>query len=83
MPNGGHAMSIPYEQLKDSALNLDLNARANLARLLLESLDELSEAENEALWLDEAERRQQEVAAGTAKLRDGGEVFQRVAESLK
>jgi hypothetical protein len=75
-------MSIPFDQIKDSALNLDLNARATLARLLLESLDELSEAENDALWLDEAERRQREVLAGEARLRDGEEACRRVVAVL-
>lgn len=76
-------MSIPFDQIKSGALNLDLNSRATLARILLESLDETSEAENEALWLDEAERRQREVLTGAAQMRDGEEVFRRVAAALK
>lgn len=76
-------MSILFDQIKDSALNLDLNSRTALARLLLDSLDELSEAENDTLWLDEAERRQREVLAGEEGLLDGEEVFSRVTSALQ
>lgn len=76
-------MSVQFDQIKNGALNLDLNSRATLARILLESLDEMSEAENEALWLDEAERRQREVLTGAAQMCDGEEVFRRVAAALK
>lgn len=76
-------MSMPFEQIKNSALSLDLASRADLARILLESLDEPSDAETDALWLEEAERRRQEVSAGAARLRDGDEVFRRIAAMLE
>jgi len=55
------------EQIVAAALKLDHKSRARIARRLLESLDELSEAEAEALWLDEAERRLQEMRDGNVK----------------
>ena len=63
-----------FEKVREQALNLDLDARVALARALLESLEDLSEAENESLWLEEAEKRQQEVREGRIKLVPGDEV---------
>ncbi|HYU33200.1 MAG TPA: addiction module protein [Thermoanaerobaculia bacterium] len=68
------AVGSEFEKVREQALNLDLDARAALARALLESLEDLSEAENESLWLAEAERRQQEVREGRVKLVPGDDV---------
>ena len=45
------------KELEAEIKKLDLKDRAALAKLIVESLDELSEAELEALWVEEAERR--------------------------
>jgi hypothetical protein len=63
-----------FEQVRAQALRLDLDARAALARVQLESLEPPTEAENERLWLDEAERRQREVREGRVQLVPGDEV---------
>lgn len=51
--------------LERAVLDLPATDRARIAHELLESLDELSPAELETLWLDEAERRLAELDAGT------------------
>jgi putative addiction module component (TIGR02574 family) len=51
-------------ELQSEVLKLDPPTRAWLAEVLLRSLDELSEGEAEALWLDEAERRERAWDAG-------------------
>jgi len=48
------------EELKAEALRLAPEDRAKLAHALLESLEDLSEAEIESLWVDEALRRDKE-----------------------
>jgi hypothetical protein len=48
-------MSI--EEIEAEALKLDPKARARLAERLLESLEILSDSENERLWAEESERR--------------------------
>jgi hypothetical protein len=48
-------MSI--EEIEAEALKLAPQARARLAEKLLESLETLSDQENEALWAEEADRR--------------------------
>jgi hypothetical protein len=70
----GRAVGSEFEKLREQALNLDLNARATLAQILLESLEDLAETESESMWLSEAERRQQEVREGRIKLVPGDEV---------
>ena len=57
---------VTIDELMREALTLDPQGRARLAHRLLDSLDELSEAEVEQLWLAEAARRDAEIDAGAA-----------------
>jgi hypothetical protein len=68
-------MSI--EELKAEALRLDPAARADLARLLLASLDAMSEAEIDRLWIDEAIARDDELDRGAARAYPADEVLAR------
>ncbi len=52
---------MTIDELMREALTLDPQGRAHLAHRLLDSLDELSEAEVEQLWLAEAARRDAEM----------------------
>jgi hypothetical protein len=71
------------EELKEEALKLAPEARAKLAQALLASLEDLSEAEIEMLWLDEADRRNQEIDAGQVSLRPADEVLQDARSRLR
>ena len=55
-------MSI--KEIEAEIQKLDLKDRATLAKWIVESLDELSETEIEALWAEEAERRLDELEQG-------------------
>jgi hypothetical protein len=66
---------VTIDELRREALRLDPSARADLARDLLTSLDELSEAEVEQLWLEEAVRRHDEVASGQVHTVEMEDVF--------
>jgi hypothetical protein len=63
-------MSI--DNIEEEALKLEPRARARLAKRLLESLETLSDEENERLWVDEAERRDAawDSAPGSARAAD-------------
>ena len=52
------------KELEAEIRKLDLKERAALAKSIVESLDDLSEAEIEALWAEEAERRLDELEQG-------------------
>jgi len=66
---------MTIDELKREALKPDAATRAALARGLLVSLDDLSEAEVERLWLEEAVRRDEEMATGNVKPIPMDEVF--------
>jgi hypothetical protein len=57
---------VTIDELMREALTLDPQGRAHLAHRLLDSLDELSEAQVEQLWLAEAACRDAEIDAGAA-----------------
>ena len=65
------AVDSEFEKVRAQALTLDLDARTALVQILLESLEDLTEAQVESLWLSEAERRQREVREGRVKLVPG------------
>jgi putative addiction module component (TIGR02574 family) len=68
-------MSRDLEDIAAEVLELPLNKRAELASRLLESLDDLSEAEYDQLWAAEAERRFAEYKAGNMETVSYEEVF--------
>lgn len=67
--------------LEAELLDLAPRERARLARRLLESLEALSEQEIEALWLEEADRRDQQLDADPSRAIPGADVL-REARSL-
>jgi len=69
---------MTVDELRRAALQLDHAARAKLGHDLLESLDDLSEGENEQLWLQEAVRRHDAIAAGEVETIPGDEVLAQV-----
>jgi hypothetical protein len=68
---------MSVDELKAEALRLSPEMRAYLARELLASLDTLSDAEMEQLWLDEAIRRDDDLDSGAAKAYPADEVIER------
>ena len=66
---------MKVEELEAEALQLDVRERARLAAKLLSSLDTLSDAENERLWAEEAERRDRELDEGRSTGRPAQEVI--------
>ena len=74
---------MSVDELKAEVLRLDPQTRAFLARELLASLDALSEAEIENLWLDEALRRDDEVDSGVTRAYPADEVLDRARTRRK
>ncbi|HEY0157936.1 MAG TPA: addiction module protein [Thermoanaerobaculia bacterium] len=71
-------MARDLEEIAAEALALPLTARAELASQLLESLDDLTDEENERLWAAEAERRFAEYKAGNIDSVPAEELFARL-----
>ncbi|MHB0981372.1 MAG: addiction module protein [Thermoleophilia bacterium] len=61
------AGAMKVEELMRAALTLDAASRASMAHELLNSLESLSGAEADQLWVEEAQRRSAEIDAGTAQ----------------
>lgn len=73
---------MKFEEIQQAALNLTPEERARLAHGLVQSLDSATAAEIEALWLEEAGRRNDEMDKGTVKSIPGNEVFKRIRTHL-
>jgi putative addiction module component (TIGR02574 family) len=71
------------ETIRHEALALTPQERAQLAEQLLSSLDTLTEAENEQLWLQEAARRADEIDKGLVQLIPADVVYQEALALLK
>lgn len=72
-------MSI--EEFEAEALKLDAKARARLVGKLLESLDGLSPEENDAVWAEEAARRDAHMDSQSG--RSAADVFKDAQSGLK
>jgi len=72
-----------YEEIMSAALALPAGSRAMLAEQLLERLAVHEQERINALWVEEAERRDQELEDGTVKALPGEEVMNRLRERLK
>ena len=70
------------QQIAEAAMKLDPRARARLVKRLLESLETLSDEENEALWIEEAQRRDREMDAEDGKARPADDVFREARSRL-
>ena len=68
---------MTVDELRAEVLRLDPQTRAYLARELLASLDTLSDAEIEKLWVGEAVRRDEELDSGAARAYPADEVLDR------
>lgn len=70
------------KELEAEINKLDLKDRAALAKRIVESLDELSEAEIEELWTEEAERRLDELEQGVVKEIPAEEALRRARAAI-
>ncbi len=73
---------MSLEELESEAMKLDPKARARLAERLLESLDTLSDAENERIWAGEADRRDRDLDSDKDGGRRGDEVLRDARDRL-
>jgi putative addiction module component (TIGR02574 family) len=69
--------------IEQSVLRLPKPDRAHLAHLLLDSLDDPSDTDIQALWLNAAKRRADEIDNGKAKLVSGEDLERQVQALFK
>lgn len=71
------------DDLLPAALALSPKERAKLAREILLSLHDATDSDVDAAWVDEIDRRAQEVENGTAELVDWDTARPRIAQRLQ
>lgn len=71
------------KKCEEQALQLPPHDRAILAEHLIASLDELNAAENERVWVEEAERRYQAYKEGEITARSVEEAIRDVRARIK
>ena len=73
---------MSLEELETEIKKLTLKERAALAKWIVQSLDDLSESEIEALWAEEAERRLDELEQGLETEIPAEEVLRRARAAI-
>ena len=76
-------MATTVDQLAEQAMKLPKESRAQLAELLVRSLEGEELGGIEQLWITEAKRRRDEVRSGKAKTIPGEKALQQVRDSLR
>jgi len=76
-------MSGRFDEIVATAMKLPQDERVRLAAELIASLDEEIEANVEALWLAEAERRLGELRSGKVSGVPAAEAFARARDALQ
>lgn len=74
---------MTIKDIETEVLKLLPSERARLAEKLLESLEDLSEAENEQVWAEEAERRDKELDSNPPESTPADEVFRDARSKLR
>jgi putative addiction module component (TIGR02574 family) len=72
-----------YEEIISAALALPPGSRAMLAEHLMESLDAENQEALDALWAEEAERRDKEIEDGIVTAIPGEDVMSRLRSRYK
>jgi putative addiction module component (TIGR02574 family) len=75
-------MGDQAEQILETALNLPPNERAQIAATLLQSLDSNSDAEVDAAWSSEIERRIRQIEDGSVTLIPWEQVLRSMRERI-
>lgn len=76
-------MASPARQIESKAMKLSARARARLAERLIASLDDEVDADAEAAWIREGERRLDELRSGKVKGRVAASVFRRARAAIR
>jgi putative addiction module component (TIGR02574 family) len=76
------AEKMRIDEIEGEIRRLPLKDRAALAKWIVDSLDELSESEIEALWAEEAERRLDELDQGLVAEVPAEEVIRRARAAI-
>ncbi|MFA5832371.1 MAG: addiction module protein [Bacteroidota bacterium] len=74
---------MTVQSIEKHLLKLDASERAKLAGILLSSLEDLSESENETLWAEESLKRHHALVIGKAKSKPASAVFKNIRDRIR
>ena len=72
-----------FEELATRAMALPAKRRAELAELLIQSLEEEDDKEIKSAWLAEIHRRDQEIRAGAAVIKPADQALREAREQRR
>lgn len=72
-----------FEKITSQILSLPSEKRAELAEILIQSLDEKEDEDVKKVWLMEIRRRDQQIRSGQAKLKSAEQVLRDAREQLR
>ena len=76
-------MGNPARQVESKALKLPARERARLAERLISSLDDQTDPDAEKLWIEEAERRLDELRSGRVRTKAAETAFRKARSTLR
>jgi putative addiction module component (TIGR02574 family) len=76
-------MITDFKEIQLSALELDESHRAELAKKLIDSLDQQIDEGVEEVWIDEIQKRKAEIKSGIVTPVSGQEVHKTARDLLK
>lgn len=76
-------MNTDFKEIENSALKLDEKQRAELAKRLLESLEDQIDEDVEQAWAEELKRRKEQVESGEATTIPAEKVLKEARNLLK
>ncbi len=76
-------MADPVRKIEAEVLKLPARQRARIAERIISSLDDKADPDHERLWLEEAERRLDELLSGKTKGIPADRVFKRALSALR
>lgn len=76
-------MMSKFEEVTSKAMTLPPENRAELAELLIQSLDEKEDEEVRSAWLSEIRRRDQEISSGASVTKSAEQVLREAREELR
>jgi len=76
-------MASPARQVESKAMKLSARERARLAERLISSLDDEVDADAEAEWIREGERRLDELRSGKVKGKAAASVFRGARAAIR
>ena len=72
-----------FKEVSAKAMSLPTESRAELAEILIQSLDEKENEEVKFAWLAEIRRRDQEIRAGASVTKPADQVLREARERLR